>query len=85
MEDKGILCSWMAVCATSGSLLRRASVTAAFCCTRSHAAPSDGLEEEGFSPRSSSSRSIPERIRFHPCPIEDSYNISRLGTGGFGE
>ena len=53
--------SWMAVWATSGSLLRRASVTAAFCWTRSQAAPSDGLEEDGFSPSSSSSRSIPKR------------------------
>lgn len=51
--------SWMAVWATSGSLLRRAKVTAAFCWTRSQAATSDGLEDEGFSPSSSSSLSIP--------------------------
>jgi len=53
--------SWMAIWATSGSLLRRARVTAAFCWTRSQAAPSDGLGEVGFSPSSSSSRSIPKR------------------------
>ena len=52
----------MAVWATSGSLLSRASVTAAFCCTRSHAAPSDGLDELGFSPSSSSRRSIPATV-----------------------
>lgn len=51
--------SWIAVWATSGSLLSRASVTAAFCWTRSQAAPSDGLEEDGFSPSNSSSLSIP--------------------------
>ena len=55
-------CNWMAVWATSGSLLSRASVTAAFCCTRSHAAPSDGLDELGFSPSSSSRRSIPATV-----------------------
>lgn len=36
-------------------------MTAAFCRRRSQAAPSDGLEEDGFSPRSSSSRSISKR------------------------
>lgn len=65
--------SWMAVCATSLSLLSLASVTAAFCWTRSQAAPSDGLEEEGFSPSSSSSRSTPDRQTFKKVSRQEKH------------
>lgn len=56
---KYIPISCMAVWATCGSLLSRANVTAAFCWTRSHAALSDGLEDDGFSFNNNSSCSIP--------------------------